>query len=150
MPFSSLRRRRIAGLALTMGIAMAAGCGKTSAEPSPPASPAPASSGAAGCAIPFPAEVPVPEKLTIETCTPSEKITGFHGKAPLPDRLDVAFDALKGAYTAGGYAVYDNSSGKIRSIIFGGKNHRKGEIQLNPKDGYLAVSINLYPASMEE
>lgn len=150
MQFSSPSRRWIAGLALTMGVAMTAGCGKTSAEPSPPGALAPASSEASGCAIPFPTEVPVPEKLKIETCTQSEKITGFHGKAPLPDRLDSAFDTLKGAYTAAGYTVYDNSSGKIRSAIFGGKNHRKGEIQLNPKDGYLAVSINLYPADMEE
>jgi hypothetical protein len=102
------------------------------------------------CAVVFPAGIPVPEGLDIQTCSPSETITGFHGKAPLPADVDANFAALKATYKADGFTLYDNSHGKIRSVIFGGQDHRKGEIQLNPKDGYLSVSINLYRADMKE
>ncbi|WP_084418010.1 hypothetical protein [Henriciella litoralis] len=145
----SLSTGRLRVLAACASVAMMAACGQTNAEsPDPQA----ASNGPAtnSCAIPFPTEIPVPDKLTIESCTPSEKITGFHGKAPLPGNVDTVFEALKADYAANGYSFYDNSNGKIRSGIFGGKQHRKGEIQLNPKDGYLSVSINIYPPDMEE
>jgi hypothetical protein len=136
MRFSSNPGTCVHALGLGLCLMMAVG-NQASAEP-------------AACAIPVPAGVPVPEGLNIQTCSASEKITGFHGKAPLPAEVDASFAALKATYKADGFALYDNSHGKIRSVIFGGKGHRKGEIQLNPKDGYLSVSINLYPADITE
>ena len=136
--------------AVLVCLGLTAACGQTNAEPPEHQGEAGALTAKIGCAIPLPAEVPVPDKLVIETCTPSDKITGFHGKAPLPKDVDVSFDALKASYAASGYTLYDNSNGKIRSFIFGGKGHRKGETQLNPQEGYLSVSINLYPEDMED
>jgi len=136
MRFSSKPGACVRALGYGLSLMMAVG-GQASAEP-------------AACAIPFPAGVPVPEGLDIQTCSPSEAITGFHGKAPLPVDVDASFAALKATYKADGFALYDNSHGKIRSVIFGGKRHRKGEIQLIPNQGYLSVSINLYPADMTE
>jgi|TARA_R110002020_G_scaffold263353_4_gene477979 hypothetical protein len=135
--------------ALLFGVCLvtAVGCGQTSAEPSASAQ-APSSS--AGCEIPFPDGIPVPDGLDIETCNQAKDLTGFHGKAPLPKNVDASYAALKGEYEAGGYTLYDQTNGKIRSLIFGGEGHRKGQIQLNPKEGYLSVSINLYPSDMED
>lgn len=136
-------RAPLFGVCLVTAVA----CGQTSAEPSASAQ-TPSSS--AGCAIPFPDGIPVPDGLDIQTCNQAKDLTGFHGKAPLPKDVDASYGALKAAYEAGGYTLYDQTSGKIRSLIFGGEGHRKGQIQLNPKEGYLSVSINLYPADMEE
>ena len=138
--------------ALLFGVFLvtAVSCGQTSAEPSAPSPGGETPSQSADCAIPFPDGIPVPDGLKIETCNQAKDLTGFHGKAPLPKDVDASYAALKAAYEAGGYTLYDQSSGKIRSLIFGGEGHRKGQIQLNPKEGYLSVSINLYPSDMEE
>ncbi|MEZ5986073.1 MAG: hypothetical protein R3B94_08990 [Hyphomonas sp.] len=149
--FFNLRTGRCGTLfAVLVCLGFTAACGQTNAEPPEHQGEAGALAAETGCAIPLPAEVPVPDKLVIETCTPSDKISGFHGKAPLPKDIDASFDALKASYAASGYTLYDNSNGKIRSFIFGGKGHRKGEMQLNPKEGYLSVSVNLYPENMED
>ena len=126
------------------------GGGQTSAEPSAPSPSGETPSQGANCAIPFPDGIPVPDGLKIETCDEARDLTGFHGNAPLPKDVDASYAALKAAYEAGGYTLYDQTSGKIRSLIFGGEGHRKGQIQLNPKEGYVSVSINLYPADMKE
>ncbi len=150
MRFSPIGHDRVR--AFTAGVFMmaAAACGQTSAEPSPtPASPE-ASSSAAGCAIALPEGLPVPPNLDIETCQQSEKMTTFRGKAQTRQQVDTVFADLKSTYETAGFTLYDNSAGSIRSVIFGGAGHRKGEIQLNPKSGFLAVSINLYPEDMQQ
>ena len=138
--------RVLRAVSFVICLAAAAGCGQTNAEP--PATQS--ESNAAGCAIPFPEGIPVPEGFDIQTCNQAKDLTGFHGKAPLPKNLDASYAALKSAYKAGGYTLYDQTNGKIRSLIFGGEDRRKGQIQLNPKEGYLSVSINLYPTDMKE
>ena len=138
--------RALRALGVAVCFVTAAGCGQTSAEP--PATQS--ESNAADCTIPFPAGIPVPEGFDILTCDEAKDLTGFHGKAPLPKNLDASYAALKSEYQAGGYTLYDQTNGKIRSLIFGGEGHSKGQIQLNPKEGYLSVSINLYPADMKE
>jgi len=77
-------------------------------------------------------------------------MTTFQGKAQTRQQVDTVFADLKSTYKMSGFTLYDNSAGNIRSVIFGGAGHRKGEIQLNPKSGFLAVSINLYPEDMQQ
>ena len=146
MLFKSQRINLWPSLAVGTFLIAIAACGQTSAEPATSQT----KTAKDGCAIPFPSDVPVPNNLKIERCNESEKMTGFHGRASLSGNVDTQFKQLKAQYTANGYTLYDNSHGKIRSVIFGGKGVRKGEIQLNPKDGYLSVSVNLYPIDMKE
>ena len=150
MQFSSGVGNGARALLFGVFLVTTAGCGQTSAEPSVPSPSGETPSQSANCAIPFPEGIPVPDGLKIETCNEARDLTGFHGKAPLPKDVDASYAALKAAYQAGGYTLYDQTSGKIRSLNFGGEGHRKGQIQLNPKEGYLSVSINLYPAHMKE
>jgi hypothetical protein len=135
--------------AIAFAVGLAA-CGQTSADSIAPdldTRPATASS---VCAERLPDEIAVPDGFKIETCTQSETMTTFRGKATAGRDVDAAFIALKSTYKSAGYTLYDNSTGHIRGVIFGGTGHQKGEIQLNPKTGFLAVSINLYPADMEQ
>ena len=150
MRFSPIGHDRIRALSAGLFMIAAAACGQTSAEPSPaPASPQ-ASTTAPGCAIALPEGLHLPQNLHIETCQQTEKMTTFRGKVQTGQQVDTVFADLKSTYEAAGFTLYDNSAGSIRSVIFGGAGHRKGEIQLNPKSGYLAISINLYPEDMQQ
>ena len=138
--------------AVSLGVlmVMAAACGQTSAAPSEPGASLPAGSASSGCSIPLPDGIPAPENLVIESCQQSDKMTTFRGTARTAQDVDTVFWGLKSAYASAGYTLYENSNGKIRSAIFGGLGHRKGEIQLKPDTGFLSVSINLYPEDMDQ
>lgn len=125
-------------------------CGQTSAESIAPGQEAKVASSDAVCLEHLPEEIAVPDAFVVESCSQSETMTTFRGTAKPQQDIDAAFNALKSSYRSAGFTLYDNSSGKIRSVIFGGTGHRKGEIQLNSKSGFLAVSVNLYPAEMEQ
>jgi len=125
-------------------------CGQTSAESIAPGQEAKAASRDAICLEHLPEEIAVPDAFVVESCSKSETMTTFRGRAKPHQDIDAAFSALKSIYKSAGFTLYDNSSGKIRSVIFGGTGHQRGEIQLNPKDGFLAVSVSLYPTEMEQ
>lgn len=141
-------RNGLLGLSVSMLIAAAA-CNQSNAQSPNSEAQASASADGALCQIPLPDGIPVPENLTIETCQQSGSMTTFRGGVQTRDGVDIVFSNLKATYHGAGFTVFDNTSGAVRSIIFGGSGHRKGEIQLNPKQSAIAVSINLYPEDME-
>ncbi|MEZ5938680.1 MAG: hypothetical protein R3C52_10750 [Hyphomonadaceae bacterium] len=144
------RKTRVSPMTLGLAtILLLGGCGPTNAE-QPPTGAGESTSGQADCLTLLPEDLPVPRKLSISSCNTAGKMTGLHGKAPLPKDVDQAFAELKARFKDGGFTVYDNSHNDIRSLIFGGTDRRKGELQMRPKDGALSVSINLYPAKMKD
>ncbi|WP_156945385.1 hypothetical protein [Hyphomonas johnsonii] len=148
MPLRPIHGRALGALcAVAFGLTA---CGQTNADSLAPEQKANAASADAVCLERLPDEIAVPDAFVVETCTQSEKMTTFRGRATPAQDIDAVFGALKSTYKAAGFTLYDNSNGKIRSVIFGGSGHRKGEIQLNPKDGFLAVAVNLYPLEMEQ
>lgn len=150
MPSRPSKQKPIGMLCVAAFAAGLAACGQTSAESIAPAQEAKVASGDAVCVERLPDAIAVPEAFVVESCSKSETMTTFRGRAKPQQDIDAAFSALKSSYKSAGFTLYDNSSGKIRSVIFGGTGHQKGEIQLNPKSGFLAVSVNLYPAEMEQ
>ena len=150
MPSRPTRQKARATLCAAVFAFGLTACGQTSAEPNAPEQDAKVAGRDAICLEDLPQEIAVPDAFVVESCSQSEAMTTFRGRAKPQQDIDAAFSALKSTYQSSGFTLYDNSSGKIRSVIFGGTGHRKGEIQLTPKDGFLAVSVNLYPADMEQ
>lgn len=86
----------------------------------------------------------VPTDTTFNSCADFPNMRMMKGVAPLPQDLDAEMKAIQEALKQSGYTVLDHSAktSRLRSLIFGGENKNRGQLEVNPYQGKeLRISI---------